>query len=258
LTIQNTAGNTVLGVDTSANQVQFGKASAVTASMVLYNSTNSNTITLQSGTTSASYTITFPAAIGTAGQCLSVASVAGSNQTLGYASCSGSGGGGTKKITFAPEYAGSTFSADGSNNTGFMQSDHVGGLSSGQGYKHNFYQWSTSQATAQDYDIVVTYQLPSDFSSFATNTWKIWVYADSLTSTDINFSIKSNTDAACYASTQSVKPVSSATWEQISITDPGNGCTFAAGDTITITVKPTAIQPSTNYVKIGELQFSYN
>jgi hypothetical protein len=255
--VQNTSGTQIFGVDTSAGQALFGKANTLNGALALYNATNANSITIQTGVTSASYTITLAAAAGTAGQCLTVASVVAGNQTLGYGSCGG-GGGGTQAITLAPEFSGATFSASGTNNVGTMYSDHVGGLTLGQGYKHNYYQWSTDQATAQNYDVVASYQLPSNFSSFATGTFKIWVYADSLTSTDINFDLRSNTDADCYASVQSVKPSASGTWQQVTIADPGNGCSFAANDVITIDIKPTAITPNTNYVKIGELQFRYN
>jgi fibronectin-binding autotransporter adhesin len=255
--VQNAGGNSIFGVDTSAGQALLGKASTINGALALYNATNANSITIQTGVTSASYTITLAAAAGTAGQCLTVASVVAGNQTLGYGSCGG-GGGGTQAITLAPEFAGATFSASGTNNVGTMYSDHVGGLALAQGYKHNYYQWSTDQATAQNYDVVASYQLPSNFSSFAGGTFKIWVYADSLTSTDINFDLRSNTDADCYASVQSVKPSASGTWQQVTIADPGNGCSFAANDVITIDIKPTAITPNTNYVKIGELQFRYN
>jgi hypothetical protein len=255
--VQNTSGTQIFGVDTSAGQALLGKASTLNGALALYNATNANNITIQTGVTSASYTITLAAAAGTAGQCLTVASVTSGNQTLGYGSCGG-GGGGTQAITLAPEFAGATFSASGTNNVGTMYSDHVGGLTLAQGYKHNYYQWSTDQATAQNYDVVASYQLPSNFSSFATGTFKIWVYADSLTSTNINFDLRSNTDADCYASVQSVKPSASATWQQVTIADPGNGCSFAANDVITIDIKATAITPNTNYVKIGELQFRYN
>ncbi len=240
-------------VDTIGSQVLFGQSNSLTGKLVVRNASNTNTVTIQSGVTSSSYILTLPTAVGATGECLKATNGTG---TLGFGSCGSSGG--TRTITLAPEFPGAVFTPDGSNNVGFMQSDRVGGLSGGQGYKHNFYQWSTDQVAAQDYDISTSYQIPSDFSGFASGSWKIWVYADSLTSTNIEFMIKSSTDASCYASAQSVKPVGAGAWEQITIANPGNGCTFAANDIITITVTPRAITPATNYVKFGELQFSYN
>jgi hypothetical protein len=91
--IQNAAGNNILSVDTTGGIVNLGKASSVTGQIALANSTNANFVTIQSGVTSGAYTIILPTAIGTAGQCLAVASVVGSSQTLGYSGCSGAGGG---------------------------------------------------------------------------------------------------------------------------------------------------------------------
>jgi fibronectin-binding autotransporter adhesin len=89
--VQNHSNNAVFDVDTSGNQVLFGKASTLTGTLLLYNATNGNTVSVASSTTSASYTIALPTAIGTTGQCLAVSSVASTTETLGYASCGGPG-----------------------------------------------------------------------------------------------------------------------------------------------------------------------
>lgn len=178
-------------------------------------------------------------------------------QGAAWTDCIGTGGGGIQRVTLSPEYIGGVLTADGTNNNVTVTAKSVAGLALAQGYKHNFYEWDTTASTAQDYDIVVNYQLPSNFTSFVTGSFRLWTYADSLTSTDVTFMVKSGTDALCYASAVSVKPVASATWENKAPGDPGNGCTFAANDMITFVIKPTVIQPSTNKVKIGELRFEY-
>jgi hypothetical protein len=186
--------------------------------------------------------------------------VSSTDHQLHFVNASGSDltiGSHTKSVTLVPQYPGGVINPDGTNNTGTMSNGYASGLTSGQGYKHNYYSWVTSQASAQDDDIVLQYQLPSDFSSFVSNSWKIWTYADSLTSTAIAWSISSATGASCYAGTQSALPASGATWEQISLSNPGNGCTFAAGDVITVDIKPTAITPSGNQVRVGEFTYQY-
>ncbi|HEX7368076.1 MAG TPA: hypothetical protein VF261_00260, partial [Candidatus Saccharimonadales bacterium] len=254
---QTFGGNkTFTGTVTMANLVMFGNASASNGSLLLYNATNSNTVTVQSGVTTASYSITLPTAIGTAGQCLAVSSVSSSTQTLGYKSCATSPG--TQTVTLAPEFAGAIFHASGSNNSGFMTSDYIGGLAAAQGYKHNYYQWTTDQATAQNYDIIANYQLPSSFTSFASGSFKVWVYVDSTTSTGMTFMLQSNNGTSCYVSAQSIEPSATGTWQQITISDPGNGCTFAANDIVMLDFNLTAIAPDTNTVRLGELQFGYN
>jgi hypothetical protein len=160
----------------------------------------------------------------------------------------------TRQIKLIPEFSGAIFHADGSNNTGFMTSDYVSGVA---GDKHNYYEWTSDQATAQDYDIVVQYQLPSDFDGFVASSFKFWTYVDTTTSTNAQVMIEDVDGTDCYTGQQSVKPGSATTWTQTTIADPANGCTFAANDIITITIKPAALTPTTNTVRIGEFQFDY-
>lgn len=175
-----------------------------------------------------------------------------------FVDCIGAGASaGTQYVTLVPEYAGAVLSADGTSNVMDVTSKAVSGLAVGEGYKHNFYQFSTSAATAQNYDIVINYQLPSNFSSFVTGSFKLWTKVDSLTSTDVTVMVKSATGASCYVSAVSVKPTTAAVWQQKAPGDPGNGCTFAANDIVTFDIKPYAIQPNTNMVRIGEFQFAY-
>lgn len=84
--VQNTAGNSILGVSTSGNSVVLGTASALSGSLVFNNSTNSNTITLNAPSSiAANYTLTLPTNTPTAGLCLGTSP---SNATqLIFASC---------------------------------------------------------------------------------------------------------------------------------------------------------------------------
>jgi hypothetical protein len=91
---QDASGNALFAVG-STGTLTIGRSSSTNATLIFKNATNANTVTLTSGVTSASYTTILPSAIGTAGQCLTVASVASTTQTLGYATCGGGGGGGT-------------------------------------------------------------------------------------------------------------------------------------------------------------------
>jgi hypothetical protein len=55
-----------------------------------------------------------------------------------------------------------------------------------------------------------------------------------------------------------VKPSAAINWQQTTIANLGNGCTFAEDDLITIDFKLTANTSAHNYVKLGELQYGYN
>jgi hypothetical protein len=75
-----------------------------TGSLVLDSSAGGGiTLSLGSVAAGASYGVNLPATVGAAGQCLYVASVAGSTETLGYTGCGG-GSGHTKYIALTPEW----------------------------------------------------------------------------------------------------------------------------------------------------------
>jgi hypothetical protein len=250
--VQNASGVSVLGVDTSGGQAILGQ-SGTAGKMLIYGSTNSVTLTAAAVTTA--YTITLPAAAPASnGQCLQ-ATTAG---VTSWGTCGG-GGGGTQTITLVPEFSGAVFTADGSNNVGFMTSDHVSGLVSGQGYKHNFYAWSTDQVSAQDYNVTSEYQLPSGFSNFTGSVWKMWVYGDNAGDV-ISYTIKDAAENSC--ATGSFTTATTATWSQQTLSTSSlttAPCSYAANDTITIDFKlSSASSSSTSYVKLGEVSFTYN
>jgi len=65
---------------TSTSSITIGAASATTGTIVLHNATNANTLTLQSGTTSTSYTVTLPPAAATGAQYLQTTGAGGTLQ----------------------------------------------------------------------------------------------------------------------------------------------------------------------------------
>lgn len=236
-----------------SGEVDLGTASTTSGLLVVYNSTNSKTVSLTVGATTTSYTLTLPTSVGTTGQCLTAANNTGN---LSWNTC---GGGGTQTVTLAPEFSNAVFLADGTNNVGFMTSSHVTGLSGAEGYKHNYYAWASDQATAQDYDIVVEYQLPSSFSSFVPGSFKVWNYRDDNTNDAISYTISDAAGNSC-SSNSLAFALTASTWGQAAIDDPSTTapCSFSANDVISIDFHLTAISPDTNYVKLGELQFQYN
>jgi hypothetical protein len=92
LRVQNLAGNNVFSVDTTAGSAVLGTASALAGKLTLQNATNANTVSLTSGVTTSSYTLTLPVTLGTTGQCLKLADGVG---TLTFSDCGSSSGGGS-------------------------------------------------------------------------------------------------------------------------------------------------------------------
>jgi parallel beta-helix repeat protein len=162
----------------------------------------------------------------------------------------------TRQIKLIPEFAGAVFNADGSNNIGFMTSDYVSGLGVA-GNKHNYYSWSTDQAAVQDYNIVVQYQLPSDFDANSLSNFSLWIYATTHANSSVAYDIIDTDGDSCSSGTLTAS--SDTTWEQKTITTPSTSgsCAFASNDQITIILKPSSKSPSTDEIRVGEFQFDY-
>jgi len=247
--VQNSSGNQVFGVDTSANQALIGKASTINGALAVYNSTNANIITIQSGITSASYTLTLPTAAATTGQCLQAGTVTGGVVPLTWGSC-GSSGTHTKKVELTAEYAGAVLDSGGAaNDTGTMTS----GFDATQ--RESYYNWTTAQSTNQTYDIVAQIPVPSDFSSWAS-------------STPITVDIKTSdtTNGTVVGTLKDTSGTTEKNWNTCALT-PGTtawttitGCsvsgTYAANGFITLRLHIQA--PQNGNTQIGNIVLSYN
>jgi hypothetical protein len=74
---------------------------------------------------------------------------------------------GNKTDRIFPEYPGAVIMADGSDNTGVLTSDME---VHNTNYRYNYYEWTTSETSLQDYDIYVKWQVPANFNGFPTGT----------------------------------------------------------------------------------------
>lgn len=167
-----------------------------------------------------------------------------------WTNCIGAGGGGgglTRKVTLVPEFPGAVISPDGSSNTGSMTSDFDGTN------LHNYYGWTSSQGTLNDYDLVVRTAIPSEYTG-GFGTFNIWAYggSNSTANNNIQVTVKDASGTAC-ASSASVLPATAATWTQQAVTL--SGCTFAANDIVTISIKLSSL--SNNAVRVGEMSYQY-
>jgi parallel beta-helix repeat protein len=255
--IQNAAGDMLFGVDSSAGSVLFGEAGATDGRLVIGNASNSNTITIQTGETSASYTLTLPTSAPSNGQCL----VAGSGGQLSWGSCGGGGGSlGLQTVKLTPEFAGGTLYADGTDNSGMMNASYEGGLSAAEGRSHTFYEWSSGESSAQHYDVIINHPLASTFSGtneFETSSWKVWTYVDNLSTGALEFTIEDADGTVCVNS-EVVTPSTAGTWEQITLsTNPNTACDFAPNDRITIKVRLISEDSTSDKVRLGAIEYEY-
>ncbi|KXK07714.1 MAG: hypothetical protein UZ21_OP11001000936 [Microgenomates bacterium OLB22] len=157
----------------------------------------------------------------------------------------------TKRITLSPEYAGATFTADGAANTGTMVSDNM----TSSPYR-NFYKWSNSEVTVQDYDVWIRVPLPSDFAAMAaTPTLSLDTYTSN-TSTGVVAVTVYDTSGTADCTSASFTPSLSTTWETKTQTTCLDTGTYAANGVMTIAIKVTA-PASGGETRIGDLYFDY-
>jgi parallel beta-helix repeat protein len=157
----------------------------------------------------------------------------------------------TKKIRLHAEYPSVVLTPDGSNNTGTMTS----GYDNTSSARMNYYNWTTTQGTNQDYDIVVQIPLPTDFDGWASNPLSITGYTTDTTNGTISLEARDSADSQI-CNFVAVTPGSTNTW-----TANTTGCTlstgtYTAGDYITLRIRLQA--PTSGNTRVGNIVLTYN
>jgi len=157
----------------------------------------------------------------------------------------------SKEIGLAPEYPDAVLQADTTNNVGSMTA----------GYDsvnlHNYYNWTSSQGTLQDYDIVTRIKLPQDFDSWDASNPITFNYKTSDASTannklDIYLLDTTNTVASLTGNTG----LASASWATYSSTNNLSGGTWTPGQFITVKVRCYGLTGKS--AQAGEITLKYN
>lgn len=159
----------------------------------------------------------------------------------------------TKRITLTPEYAGATLTGDGTSNTGTMTSD----TETASPFK-SYYNWSSAQGTAQDYDVWIKVPIPSDFSAMAsTDSLTVEARSDNLANTAITIvQVYDTANAAdCTTGNINIEPGTVNTWADTTPTDTCTGGTYAADGIMTIQLRLSSL--SNANARVGRLYLQY-
>tara|TARA_Y100001001_G_scaffold15873_1_gene13898 strand:- start:7009 stop:10914 length:3906 start_codon:yes stop_codon:yes gene_type:complete len=148
------------------------------------------------------------------------------------------------KEVYSAEYAGATLYADGTDNIGVLTSDNTGASGSWM----NYYEWSSSETTAQDYDVVFRFTLPNDFSNWGTIPIAIDFQAQGSATFSATMVLEDGTPLG------TIVPTSSANWTTATI----NPTSMGAGQTAVIVLKMTsAANDGDQKVRIGDITLNY-
>jgi len=126
---------------------------------------------------------------------------------------------------------------------------------------YNFYNWMSSQGSAQTKSIYVTYKLPSNFKNFTAGSTSLMGRTDSANST-VTYQTYRNrsTGLTACGSAVSVSTGSQSTWQTATSggsADP-SACSFAAGDSIVFKINLTASNNANAYIANLGFTFSNN
>jgi len=145
-------------------------------------------------------------------------------------------------VNLNPEYAGAVLNGTGigtmttdfcSNQSGVLQVNQAlcDGTGSPAVKAANYYKWTSPQATQQTYSIYVTYQLPTTFKGFASDTTvQLTGRADNTTNAAVTYQMfksESGTVAAC--GTETTVTTTNNTWQTVGINgNEATGCGFSS------------------------------
>jgi hypothetical protein len=119
----------------------------------------------------------------------------------------------------------------------------------------NFYKWTTSSATNQDYDIWVRVPVPSDFSAMvSTPTLSIDTFSSDITNGTISVTVY-DTSGSADCSGVSFTPSSANTWQTRTSTTCLDTGTYTPGGMITIQIKLQS--PTSGDVRVSDIWFDY-
>ncbi len=155
-----------------------------------------------------------------------------------------------RSIILNSQFEGASYIADGSNNIGrlYLDNDNTA--------KENYYEWTSSQSTLQDYDIVLQVGLPKTFTAWETvNPWQFNYRSSSADTNDTKLDIfVYDTNGNPVTLTGSSSNLASTAWAQTSLNFSGTPI-FAAGESFIIVIKVHAKDNET--ANLGEIKLNY-
>ncbi len=155
-------------------------------------------------------------------------------------------------FTLTPEYPNFSLYADGTNNVGTMKADYD------NTDDRNYYEWSTKQGSAQDYDIIIQWPIPENFQSWSSSSDEIQLDVKSTTTTaannklDITLSDTAGSDVTLTGGTDIASSTADTWRNNYGITFSGG--TWTPGGYATMKIKMTAT--NTNAIQLGEIRFN--
>lgn len=172
---------------------------------------------------------------------------------LSWGAAGGSSVSSGQVLSLHPEYPGAVYFQSGSTAVGTLTYASSGALD-------NYYRWSTTRATLQDYWMSVRVQVPKTFTHFETASGiqlRLRTSTTSAADNYVSFRVLGTSGALVNTGTSGVSKVSNTvnTWRTHTITGLNNGV-FTGGAYLTLLIKLAAT--STGFTDIGFVNLNWS
>jgi hypothetical protein len=159
------------------------------------------------------------------------------------------------KFLLSAEYPGAVLSGDGTANSGSMTSDSEGTASKSM----NYYEWNSSEVSANDYDVRLRVTLPSDFAGWgSTGGIKLNYSTESTNASNsqVDFYVYEETSASIDGTDEDNVSASAGVWTNTTIAGTDLNECNVAGKTCMIIIRMSSAND--NYVRVGDIEINYD
>lgn len=158
-------------------------------------------------------------------------------------------------VGLSPEYDGAVYYADGSNNVG--QLSHA--YDSTGGAEENYYKWTSTSSSLQDYNIAVRVRVPNNFAEWDGEAPIQFRYRTNAASADDNKITMTMIDTSGTArSLTGAADLVNTSWTTATITGPEAGGTYTPGEFITLIVQMFARTTNSGEAHAGWIKLNWD
>lgn len=157
------------------------------------------------------------------------------------------------QVSLSPEFAGAVYYGDGANNVGQMV------LAYDSSNKENYYKWTSTQSSLQDYNIAVRVKVPDDFSHWdGTAPIQFRYRTNASSSADNQMDVTMLDTAGSAVSLTGGADLANQSWTTATITGPESSGTYTPGSYITIIIAMQARTTNSGEAHAGFLNINWS
>jgi|GEM_PF-981318 len=157
------------------------------------------------------------------------------------------------QISLSPEYAGAVYYGDGSNNVGQLVLDYD------TTNKENYYKWTSTSSSLQDYTIAIRAKVPDEFTHWDGSAPIEFRYrTNAASSADNQMDVTMLDTAGSAVSLTSGADLANQSWTTATITGPEGSGTYTPGSYITILITMQARTTNSGEAHAGYLNLNWS